>query len=59
MVPVICPFAPVVPTGCVKLFPAAGVAARTTVAPWIEGSAKSGAGSPTPIRGAVACIIPL
>src|SRR6266480_2186222 len=35
MVPVICPFAPVVPTGCVKLFPAAGVAARTTVAPWI------------------------
>jgi len=35
MVPVICPFAPVVPTGCVKVFPAAGVAARTTVAPWI------------------------
>ena len=34
-VPVICPLASVVPTGCVKVFPAAGVAARTTVAPAI------------------------
>jgi len=34
-VPVSCPLAPVVPTGCVKVFPAAGVAARTTVAPSI------------------------
>ncbi len=34
-VPVICPLAPVVPTGCVKVFPAAGVAARTNVAPSI------------------------
>jgi hypothetical protein len=33
--PVIWPFASVVPTGCVSVFPAVGVAARVTVAPWI------------------------
>jgi hypothetical protein len=33
--PVICPLASVVPTGWVSVFPAVGVAARVTVAPWI------------------------
>src|SRR5213593_1415990 len=32
-VPVICPLASVVPTGCVTVFPAVGVAASVTVAP--------------------------
>jgi hypothetical protein len=32
-VPVICPFASVVPTGCVSVFPVSGVAANVTVAP--------------------------
>src|SRR2546422_421053 len=34
-VPVITPFASVVPTGWVNVFPAVGVAASVTVAPWI------------------------
>src|SRR2546422_991618 len=34
-VPVATPFASVVPTGCVIVFPAVGVAASVTVAPWI------------------------
>src|SRR5205809_914206 len=34
-VPVATPFAFVVPTGCVKVLPVVGLAARTTVAPWI------------------------
>ena len=32
-VPVICPLASVVPTGCVSVFPVVGVAASVTVAP--------------------------
>jgi len=35
-VPVILPFASVVPTGCVRVFPAVGVAASVTVAPAIR-----------------------
>src|SRR2546425_8322994 len=34
-VPVATPLAFVVPTGCVKVLPVVGLAARTTVAPWI------------------------
>src|SRR5436189_4907547 len=34
-VPVATPFAFVVPTGCVKVLPVVGLAARATVAPWI------------------------
>src|SRR5213594_2047879 len=34
-VPVATPLASVVPTGCVRVFPAVGVAASVTVAPWI------------------------
>jgi len=34
-VPVATPLAFVVPTGCVSVFPAVGVAASVTVAPWI------------------------
>src|SRR5881409_2576392 len=34
-VPAICPLASVVPTGCVRVLPAVGVAASVTVAPWI------------------------
>ena len=34
-VPVATPFASVVPAGCVNVFPAVGVAASVTVAPWI------------------------
>src|SRR5213594_1655277 len=34
-VPVTTPLAFVVPTGCVKVLPVVGLAARTTVAPWI------------------------
>src|SRR5213078_5401928 len=34
-VPVATPFPSVVPTGCVSVFPAVGVAASVTVAPWI------------------------
>src|SRR5207248_762963 len=34
-VPLATPFAFVVPTGCVSVFPAVGVAASVTVAPWI------------------------
>src|SRR5213594_1215393 len=34
-VPVATPLTSVVPTGCVSVFPAVGVAASTTVAPWI------------------------
>ncbi len=34
-VPVATPFASVVAVGCVRVFPAVGVAARVTVAPWI------------------------
>src|SRR6059036_848987 len=34
-VPAICPLASVVPTGCVSVLPAVGVAASVTVAPWI------------------------
>src|SRR2546426_1099737 len=34
-VPVATPLASVVPTGCVRVFPVVGLAASTTVAPWI------------------------
>src|SRR5438132_8685659 len=34
-VPVTMPLASVVPSGCVSVFPAVGVAASVTVAPWI------------------------
>src|SRR5207249_8467318 len=41
-VPVICPLASVVPTGCVSVFPVVGVAARVTVAPLIRSEERRG-----------------